>query len=157
METFGGEKSQARIEYDWRGGPLARMIRQRLQSVRLRPSPRRIGIAGLLFIAGDRHVTAEQLSHEARALDMGLSLATIANILMQFADAGLIREIAAPGSTVWYDTNTDAHGHYFDEKRQRLHDIPEHLTRDLNIAAPPGYSIAGVDLVVRLRDDETLQ
>jgi Fur family iron response transcriptional regulator len=60
------------------------------------------------------------------------------------------------GSTVWYDTNTGSHCHYFDERRQRLTDIPEVLTRDLKIAAPPGYRIGGIDLIVRLCDDETL-
>ncbi|MBB4199302.1 Fur family iron response transcriptional regulator [Rhodoblastus sphagnicola] len=157
METFGGEKSRARIAYDWRGGPLARMIRQRLQAARLRPSRQRISLAGLLFVAGDRHVTAEQLHREAQALDMPLSLATVYNTLRQFVASGLIREVAVFGSTVWYDTNTGSHCHYFDEGRQRLEDIPSDLTRDLKIAAPPGYRIVGVDVIVRLRDDETLQ
>jgi len=157
METFGGDKSRARIAYDWRGGPLARMIRQRLHAAGLRPTRQRISLAGLLFVAGDRHVTAEQLHSEARALDMPLSLATVYNTLRQFVGAGLIREIAVYGSTVWYDTDTGPHSHYFDTRRQRLEDIPEDLTRDLRVVAPPGYRIVGVDVIVRLCDEEPLQ
>ncbi|MCW2286422.1 Fur family iron response transcriptional regulator [Rhodoblastus acidophilus] len=157
METFGGEKSRARIAYDWRGGPLARMIRQRLQAARLRPSRQRVSLAGLLFVAGDRHVTAEQLYREAQALEMPLSLATVYNTLRQFVAAGLIREIAVFGSKVWYDTNVGSHSHYFDENRQRLSDIPEDLTKNLKIAPPPGYRVVGVDVIVRLCDDDALQ
>jgi Fur family iron response transcriptional regulator len=157
METFGGEKSRVRIAYDWRGGPLARMIRQRLQAARLRPSRQRVSLAGLLFVAGDRHVTAEQLYREAQALDMPLSLATVYNTLRQFVAAGLIREIAVFGSKVWYDTNIGSHNHYFDESRQRLSDIPEDLTKNLRIAPPPGYRVVGVDVIVRLCDDDALQ
>jgi Fur family iron response transcriptional regulator len=157
METFGGEKSRARMAYDWRGGPVACMIRQRLKAVRLRPTRQRIFLAGLLFVAGDRHATAEQLHHQARALDMTLSRATVDNTLRQFAVAGLIREIAVSGSTIWYDTKLGSHCHYFDEKRERIIDIPEGLTRDLKIAAPPGYRVAGIDVLVRIEEDGALQ
>jgi Fur family iron response transcriptional regulator len=157
METFGGEKSRTRIAYDWRGGPLARMIRQRLQAAGLRPSRQRVSLAGLVFVARDRHVTAEQLYREAQALDMPLSLATVYNTLRQFVAGGLIREIAVFGSKVWYDTNTGSHSHYFDESRQRLSDIPEDLTKNLRIAPPPGYRVVGVDVIVRLCDDDALQ
>ncbi len=153
METFGGEKTGARISYDWRGGPLARMIRQRLLAARLRPSRQRISLAGLLFVAGDRHVTAEQLFREAQALDMPMSLATVYNTLRQFVAAGLLREVAVVGSKIWYDTDTGSHSHYFDESRQRLSDIPEDLTQNLKIAPPPGYRVVGVDVIVRLSDD----
>jgi Fur family iron response transcriptional regulator len=157
METFGSRTSSARIAYDWRGGPLARMIRQRLQAARLRPSRQRVSLAGLLFVAGHRHFTAEQLHREAQALDMPLSLATVYNTLRQFVLAGLVREIAVFGSKVWYDTDTGSHCHYFDEGRQRLADIPEDLTQNLRIAPPPGYRVVGVDVIVRLCDDEAIQ
>ncbi|MTV33299.1 transcriptional repressor [Rhodoblastus acidophilus] len=129
------------------------MIRQRLQAARLRPSRQRISLAGLLFVAGDRHVTAEQLFREAQALDMPMSLATVYNTLRQFVAAGLLREVAVVGSKIWYDTDTGSHSHYFDESRQRLSDIPEDLTQNLKIAPPPGYRVVGVDVIVRLSDD----
>ena len=154
METFGTIKTGSRIAYDWRGGPLARMIRARLQAADLRPTRQRVSLAGLLFVAGDRHVTAEQLFHEAKALHMPLSLATVYNTLRQFVAAGLIREIALYGSTVWYDTNTGPHCHYFDEDRNQLSDMSFDVTKNLKIDPPPGRKIVGVDIIVRLRDDD---
>jgi Fur family iron response transcriptional regulator len=147
-------KSRSRIAYDWRDGPLAKMIRMRLKAADLRPTQQRVSLAGLLFVAGDRHVTAEQLYYEAKALHMPLSLATVYNTLRQFASVGLIREIALYGSTVWYDTQTGPHCHYFDEDRDMLSDMPEDLTKQLNIKPPPGRKVVGIDIIVRLRDDD---
>ncbi len=130
------------------------MIRARLRAADLRPTQQRVSLAGLLFVAGERHVTAEQLYGEAKALDMPLSLATVYNTLRQFVEAGLIREIALYGSTVWYDTKTGPHCHYFDEDRNQLSDIPFDLTKNLKITPPPGRRVVGVDVIVRLRDDD---
>lgn len=157
METFGIVKANARVAYDWREGPLARMIRARLQAVDLRPTRQRVSLAGLLFVAGDRHVTVEQLYGEAKALAMPLSLATVYNTLRQFVEVGLIREVAVYGSTVWYDTTTGPHSHYFDEDRNQLSDIPFHLTENLKITPPPGRRVVGVDIIVRLRDEEDFE
>jgi Fur family transcriptional regulator, iron response regulator len=46
METFGIGKADTQIAYDWRGGPLARMIRTPLRAVDLRPTRQRISLAG---------------------------------------------------------------------------------------------------------------
>lgn len=154
METFGLTPSRSRIAYDWRGGPLATTIRMRLKAADLRPTQQRVSLGGLLFVAGDRHVTAEQLYCEAQALRMPLSRATVYNTLQQFAEAGLIREIALYGSTIWYDTKTGPHCHYFDEDRAILSDMPVDLASQLTITPPPGRKVVGVDIIVRLRDDD---
>lgn len=154
MESFGIVNDKRGIAFDWRGGPLARMIRSRLEAADMRPTQQRVSLAGLLFVSGDRHVTAEQLYQEAKALHMPLSLATVYNTMRNFVSAGLIREIAVCGSTVWYDTHVGPHCHYFDEERSVIYDIPYDVTRDLKITAPPGRRIVGVDVIVRLRDDD---
>lgn len=153
METFGLTRSREPISYDWRGGPLATMIRSRLKTAGLRPTRQRVSLAGLLFVAGERHVTADQLLHEAQALRMPLSRATVYNCLRQFVEAGLIREVAIFGSTLWYDTATGSHSHFFDETRSILSDMPDNVADTLKIAAPPGRRIVGVDVIVRLRDE----
>jgi Fur family transcriptional regulator, iron response regulator len=154
MESFGIANDKRAIAFDWRAGPLARMIRSRLEVADLRPTRQRVSLAGLLFVGGVRHVTAEQLYQEAKALRMPLSLATVYNTLRNFVSAGMIREIAVCGSTVWYDTRVGPHCHYFDEDRSLIYDIPYDVTRDLKIVAPPGRGIVGVDVIVRLRDDD---
>ena len=140
--------------YDWKNGALARLVRAKLRSADLRPTRQRVSLASLLFVAGDRHVTVDQLFAEAKALHMPLSRATVYNTLHQFVAAGLVREIALYGAKVWYDTKTGSHCHFFDEDRASLYDMPADLTSQLKIEPPKGKKIVGVDIIVRLADDD---
>ena len=148
------ERSVAKPTYDWKNGALARLVRNKLRDVDLRPTRQRVSLASLLFVAGDRHVTVDQLFAEAKALRMPLSRATVYNTLHQFVAAGLVREIALYGSKVWYDTKTGSHCHYFDEDDAVLFDMPVDVTPQLNLTPPPGKKIVGVDIIVRLADDD---
>lgn len=125
-------------------------LRQRLKAVGLRPTRQRLHIAGLLFAKGDRHLTAETLYAEAKNTRYPPSLATIYNALRDFAACGLVREIALYGSRTWYDTKTGPHYHFYIEDREDLFDIPDEHVPNLDIPAPPGMRIAGVDVVIRL-------
>jgi Fur family iron response transcriptional regulator len=161
MAASGQEQSSASAErivakptYDWKNGALARLVRTKLRDVELRPTRQRVSLASLLFVAGDRHVTVDQLFAEAKALRMPLSRATVYNTLHQFVAAGLVREIALYGSKVWYDTKTGSHCHFFDEDDAVLFDMPVDLTPQLKIAPPKGKKIVGVDIIVRLADDD---
>src|SRR5574337_1721592 len=134
--------------YDWKNGALAKLVRDKLRSVDLRPTRQRISLASLLFVAGDRHVTVDQLYAEAQALRMPLSRATVYNTLHQFVAAGLVREIALYGSKVWYDTKTGSHCHYFDEDKASLFDMPQDLTEQLKFTPPKGKKVVGIDIIV---------
>jgi len=116
----------------------------------LRPTRQRIQIAELLFAKGDRHLTAETLFAEARSNRYPPSLATIYNALRDFAAHGLVREIALYGAKTWYDTKTGPHYHFYLEERDELFDIPEEFIPLMNIPAPEGTEIVGVDVVIRL-------
>ncbi len=116
----------------------------------LRPTRQRIQIAELLFAKGDRHLTAETLFAEARSNRYPPSLATIYNALRDFAAHGLVREIALYGAKTWYDTKTGPHYHFYLEERDELFDIPEEFIPLMNIPAPDGTEIVGVDVVIRL-------
>ncbi len=144
----------ARPTFDWKDGALARLVREKLRAVDLRPTRQRISLASLLFVAGDRHVTVDQLFDEAKALRMPLSRATVYNTLHQFVAAGLVREIALYGSKVWYDTKTGSHCHFYDEAKADLFDMPEDVAKQLAIVPPKGKKIVGVDVIVRLADDD---
>jgi Fur family iron response transcriptional regulator len=145
----------AKPTYDWKNGALAKLVRDKLRSVDLRPTRQRISLASLLFVAGDRHVTVDQLFAEAQSLRMPLSRATVYNTLHQFVAAGLVREIALYGAKVWYDTKTGSHCHYFDEDMASLYDMPQDLTEQLRFTPPKGKKVVGVDIIVRLADDES--
>ncbi|MBM3609749.1 MAG: transcriptional repressor [Alphaproteobacteria bacterium] len=127
-------------------------VRKRLQDAGLRPTRQRVTLGWLLFARGDRHVTAEKLFDEVRTAKSPMSLATVYNTLHQFSEAGLVREIALYGSTVWYDTNTGPHYHYYVADRNELVDIPPDMVEQLPVPrAPEGMEVIGADLIVRVR------
>ena len=117
----------------------------------MRPTRQRLSLARLLFARGDRHVSAEQLHAEARAVKVSVSLATVYNTLNQFTSAGLLREIAIEGERSFFDTNTSNHNHYFIEADGSLLDIPGNSIRVDGLPEPPDHlRIAHIDVVVRL-------
>lgn len=126
-------------------------IERRLRSAGLRPTRQRTLLAGLLFGAGDRHVTAETLHMEAVNVGERVSLATVYNTLHQFRAAGLLRELAVDGTRIYFDTNTSNHNHYYIERDGELIDIPSDQIRVDGLPQPPeGMKIAHIDVVVRL-------
>ena len=127
-------------------------VKSMLRDVGLRPTRQRMALGWLLFAKGDRHLTAEMLYEEASRAKVPVSLATIYNTLHQFTDAGLLRQVAVDGSKTYFDTNTTAHHHFFVEDDNELVDIPgaEDIVGNIPVA-PPGYEIARIDVVVRLR------
>ena len=86
-------------------------VASRLRGAGLRPTRQRLALAEILFGAGDRHVTAEQLHAEAVTAQVPVSLATVYNTLNQFTSAGLLREVAIEGDRTYFDTNTSNHYH----------------------------------------------
>ena len=127
-------------------------VKSMLRDVGLRPTRQRMALGWILFAKGDRHLTAEMLYEEATKAKVPVSLATVYNTLHQFTEVGLLRQVAVDGSKTYFDTNTTAHHHFFVEGDNALVDIPgaEELVSNMP-AAPPGYEIARVDVVVRLR------
>jgi Fur family iron response transcriptional regulator len=129
-----------------------RRTAEMLRTGGLRPTRQRIALAELLFARGNRHVSAEQLHGEAHAAGMPVSLATVYNALNQFSDAGLLRAIAVDTERAYYDTKTGDHHHFFFENTGEVVDIPGDSVSVENLpAAPEGYEIARIDVVVRLR------
>jgi Fur family iron response transcriptional regulator len=137
---------------DYLDGCPVHELRAKLRQARLRPTRQRLALGWLLFGKGDRHVTAETLFEEAKAVKAAVSLATIYNTLHQFTGAGLLREIAIDGPSAFFDTNANPHQHFLIEETGALIDIPD---GDVALAqlptAPVGGEIARIDVVVRIR------
>ena len=127
-------------------------VKTMLRDVGLRPTRQRMALGWILFAKGDRHLTAEMLYEEATKAKVPVSLATVYNTLHQFTDVGLLRQVAVDGSKTYFDTNTTSHHHFFVEGENALVDIPdaEKIVGKMP-DAPPGYEIARIDVVVRLR------
>lgn len=123
-----------------------------LQAHGIKPTKQRLALGRLLFEGEHRHVTADQIFEEARSEGAEVSLATVYNTLHQFAQAGLLREVAVDLGQSYFDTNTSRHHHFFDADSGKLVDIPESEIGITKLPAPPdGQEIAGVEVIVRLR------
>lgn len=134
-----------------RDRPFSQTLR-RLKDAGLRPTRQRLALGKLLFDAGDRHVTAEQLHVEAADMGIKVSLATVYNTLNQFTESGLMREVVvAPGKS-YFDTNIEDHHHFFYEDGGSLKDIPrDAIALAAMPEAPADAEVSRVDVIVRLR------
>lgn len=130
--------------------PYTKVLEQ-LKSVGLRPTRQRMALAKLLFDAGNRHVTAEQLHNEAAKAAVRVSLATVYNTLHQFVDAGLLREVMVEPGRSYFDTNTADHHHFFNQTDGCLTDIPDAAVSLGDLPTPPaGTEIDRVDVIIRV-------
>ena len=127
-------------------------VLERLKAAGLRPTRQRLALAKLLLESGPRHVTAEELFHEARTAGIPVSLATVYNTLHQFTTVGLLREVVVDMGQSYFDTNTSHHHHFFDEASGTLTDIPADQVAISRLPSPPsGAEIERVEVIVRLR------
>jgi Fur family iron response transcriptional regulator len=123
-----------------------------LQGVCVRPTRQRLALAAWLFDGSDKHVTAEESSAAMRRRRAGVSLATIYNTLNAFTESGLLRQIAIDGAQIYFDTNTNDHYHFFDEKTGHLTDIPASSIRFAQLPKiPDGKALLRVDVVLRVQ------
>jgi Fur family iron response transcriptional regulator len=126
-------------------------VLDQLRQAGLRPTRQRLALAKLLFAQGPRHVTAESLFNEARGKRINLSLATVYNALHDFTEKGLLREISIKSGQSYFDTNIEAHHHFYFEKTGKLQDVPLESIQISSLPdAPMGETIERVDVVIRL-------
>ena len=131
-------------------------IKELLRKAGLKPTFQRVALARLLFADGNRHVTAEQLYNRATESNVHLSLATIYNTLHKFTEVGLLREIAVGSSRTCFDTNVSDHHHFLIDGMDTPIDIPAGDVRIGTMpAAPEGYEIVRVDVLVRVKPANT--
>lgn len=127
-------------------------LEERLRHAGLRPTRQRVALASLIFGAGDRHLSAEELHEEAVAASIPVSLATVYNTLHQFTEARMLRILAMEGSKTYFDTNVSDHHHFYLEEENEVIDIPNGSVYVNTLPEPPeGMEIVNVDIVVRLR------
>ncbi|MBE9516208.1 MAG: transcriptional repressor [Proteobacteria bacterium] len=132
-------------------------IREKLEAHGVLPTAQRIDIARLLFTER-RHYTAEDIYNRVNA-EAGVngnrkraSKATIYNTLGLFTDKGLVKEVIADPSRVFYDSFTGAHYHLYNTLTGELSDI-EHGTLEISglPELPEGAELEGVEVIVRYR------
>ena len=122
-----------------------------LCSVGISPTSRRVQIADLVF-QRQQHVTAEEVYEQLNVGSRHVSRATVYNTLKILVDYGLLRQVTVEASRVFYDSNISPHHHFFDIDSGKLKDIETEQFEILSmLQPPPGKSVAGVDVVIRLK------
>lgn len=119
----------------------------------INPTSQRLEIARELFAHGD-HVSAEEVFgrvNSGESFSGRVSKATVYNTLGIFADKGLIRQVIADPTRVFYDPNTAPHHHVYDIDTNTLTDV---ASSDMQIQGmpvlPEGTKLEGVDIIVRV-------
>lgn len=126
--------------------------RERLLAAGLRPTRQRLRVAEWLFSGEDMHFTAEDLHNDVRDGKDSLSLATVYNTLSAFTRCGLLKTVTVDSGSVYYDTNTSAHFHFYDESGQELSDIDAEGIDIIGLPdLPEGSELAQVDIIIRTR------
>ena len=123
-------------------------LKSLLQSVDIQATKQRLDIASVLLLK-PQHMSAEQV---IEAVDENISRATVYNTLNLFVEKGLVKELNIDPNRIFYDSNTDAHCHFFNEDTGVLTDIAQ-IDIDINALPdlPENTVIKGLDLIVRLK------
>ena len=121
----------------------------------INPTSQRIEIALLLFTRCE-HLSAEEVFVLVNGDAARVSKATVYNTLGLFAERGLVREVIADPTRVFYDPNTAPHHHFYDTSTGKLMDIPVEEVQIRTLPAlPEGMRMEGVDVIVRVRPAAT--
>ena len=123
-----------------------------LRNAGISVTPQRLAISDILF-ARHQHLTADQLYMLVNQANERVSRATVYNTLGLFSRKGLINEICVDASRTFYDTNVQPHFHLYNVDTNVLTDM-DHQTAmaQLEESIPEGASLAGIDVVVRIRN-----
>jgi Fur family iron response transcriptional regulator len=126
-------------------------VTQVLRDHGVTPTRQRVEIAHALYSRGE-HLSADRLLAIVNERAFEVSKATVYNTLNLFVEKNLVREVIVDPSRVFYDPNTSAHHHLYDVATGELTDIDEStLTVSGVPELPPGVSVEGVDVIVRIR------
>ena len=127
-------------------------IEDRLKQAGLRPTRQRVCLVETLFQEAHRHVTAEQLHNELVASGLPMSLATVYNTLHQLTRIGLLTQVVIEPGQSYFDTNSDAHHHFYHVDSGRLEDIHGHGIEVIGLPdVPAGATVSSIQVVVRVR------
>ena len=120
------------------------------------PTSQRLHIAKTLFTKA-QHLNADQLQALVNEKGAKVSKATIYNTLTLFVKKGLIREVIADPSRVFYDSNVTPHYHMYNIDTGELSDIDlgQFDLPSLD-SLPDGVTLDRLDVVVQVRSNHTV-
>ena len=125
-----------------------------LRSHGIYPTSQRVIITRVLF-EKCTHLSAEDVFRLVNADNRHVSKATVYNTLGLLAEKGVVREVIADPTRIFYDPNTQPHHHFFDVVSGKLTDISVDQIHVSNLPPLPlGAKLEGVDVIVRLRPEK---
>src|SRR3972149_2836278 len=120
----------------------------------IHPTSQRVLIARVLFTPCT-HLSAEDVYRLVNADNRRVSKATVYNTLGLLAEKGVVREVIADPTRIFYDPNTQPHHHFFDVTSGKLTDISADQIHVSSLPPLPlGAQLEGVDVIVRLRPEK---
>ena len=126
-------------------------IKDLLRSRDISPTSQRVIITQVLF-EKSTHLSAEDVFRLVNADNRNVSKATVYNTLGLLAEKGVVREVIADPTRIFYDPNTQPHHHFFDTVSGKLTDISIDQIHVSNLPPlPQGAELEGVDVIVRFR------
>lgn len=127
---------------------------ERLRAHGITPTHQRIEIAHALCSRCE-HLSADQVLALVNERHPETSRATVYNTLNLFVQKGMIREVIADPSRVFYDANTQPHYHLYDVRTGELTDIDASRVQISGLPVlPDGVVTEGVDIILRVRSPE---
>jgi Fur family transcriptional regulator, iron response regulator len=132
----------------------------KLREIGLRPTKQRVKICELLFLRDKTfHFTINDLVKKiSDGMNEKISLATVYNTVHAFQKKGHLKEIAINSDKTYYDTNTLAHHHFYDEDTHELIDCDENDIDSINLKKNiPGKQIKSVEVLIKVASDNQNQ
>ncbi|VAX19033.1 Iron-responsive regulator Irr [hydrothermal vent metagenome] len=110
----------------------------------------RVEIAGIL-LSKKQHLSAEQVMGKVNQGRSIVSKATVYNTLRLFAKKGLVKEVIADPTKIFYEPKTESHHHFYNVDTGELTDFNADLQMaDIIPDAPEGMLVKGVDVTIRV-------
>ena len=128
----------------------------KLREVGLRPTKQRVKMCEVLFKREKTfHFTINDLVKMiSEQMNQKISLATVYNTVHAFEKKGYLKEISIDSHKSYFDTNTSAHHHFFDEDTHQLIDIDKNDIDKINIKKNiTGKKINSIEVLVRVASD----
>ena len=130
-------------------------LADKLRSSGLRPTKQRLRLAEYLFNRSKTfHFSVENLDKviNKKGSEEKIALATIYNTVNAFKKAGHLKEILLKEGRSYFDTNTNAHHHFYDSDTNELIDIRFNEIEVTKLPHPPkGKQIKGLEVVIGLK------
>ena len=132
----------------------------KLREAGLRPTKQRIKICEILFNREKTfHFTINDLAKKiSEDLNEKISLATVYNTVHAIQKKGYLKEITINSDKSYFDTNTTAHHHFYDEDTHELIDCDQSNIDSINIKNNiTGKKINSVEVLIKVASDNQNQ